>query len=180
MIQPDPPTGRIRIAASGEPDYSDPSGDDFEALSRDTVPVRSMTADDLPELIRIDRRITGRDRTPYFEAKVSEAMAESGIRVSVVAELDGRPAGFIMARLDFGEFGYTEPEAVIDTVGVDPAYTHHHVGSALMSQLLANLAALRVERVRTELDWDDFELASFLQHCGFRPAQRIALSHIVE
>lgn len=31
---------------SGEPNYSDPVADDFQALSRDTVPVRSLTEDD--------------------------------------------------------------------------------------------------------------------------------------
>lgn len=162
-----------------ELDFSDPHGDDFEALSRDEVPVRSMAATDLPDIVRIDQKNTGRDRTPYFEGKVAEALEESGIRVSVVAEQDGRVVGFIMARLDFGEFGHTEPEAVIDTIGVDPAFAHHHVGSALMSQLLANLSALRVEQVRTELEWNNFELLAFLEHCGFRPSQRIALSHIV-
>ena len=173
------PTTPRRLADAGEPDYSHPSGDDFEALARDRVRVRSMVADDLPDLVRIDRLITGRDRSAYFAGKVDEVLVESGIRVSVVAEQDGRPAGYIMARLDFGEFGRTEPEAVIDTIGVDPAFTHHHIGSALLSQLIANLAALRVERLRTELGWDEFGLLAFLEHCGFRPSQRLALSRTV-
>lgn len=174
MTPSDPSTPRQEL------DFSDPHGDDFEALSRDEVPVRSMVAADLPDLVRIDRKNTGRDRTSYFEAKVAEALEESGIRVSVVAEQDAHVAGFIMARLDFGEFGHTEPEAVIDTIGVDPAFAHHHIGSALMSQLLANLSALRVEQVRTELQWNNFVLLAFLEHSGFRLSQRIALSHVVE
>ena len=44
------------------PDYSDPSGDDFVALSRDRVPLRSMRNDDLDSIVRIDRQLTGRDR----------------------------------------------------------------------------------------------------------------------
>ena len=103
-----------------EIDYSDERSDDFEALARDSIPVRSMTAGDLKALISIDRRITGHDRTGYYERKLAESMDESAVRVSLVAELDGRPAGFIMARVDFGEFGRAEPEAVIDTIGVDP------------------------------------------------------------
>ena len=134
-----------------------------------------MIASDLPVLVRIDRKITGRDRTAYFQNKVAEVLEESGIRISVVGELDGIPVGFIMARLDFGEFGHFEPEAVIDTMGVDPAFAHHRVGSALMSQILANLGALRVENVRTQVGWDQLELLSFLNHCGFRPSQRIAM-----
>ncbi len=165
-----------RIEDETESDYSDPNSDDFEALSRDTVPIRSMTADDLPHVVRIDRRITGHDRTSYFQRRMDEALEESGIRVSMVAELDGAVVGFIMARVDYGEFGHTEPEAVLDSIGVDPGYTHHLVGHAMVSQLLANLSALRAERVRTVVNWDRFELLAFLNHCGFQPSQRLSFT----
>lgn len=173
MTTPSRPTVPHRIDDGVEPDYSDPHGDDFEALSRDTVPIRSMTSDDLAALVRIDRRLTGRDRTPYFERKLGEVLHESGIRVSLVAEMDQMVVGFIMARVDYGEFGHTEPEAVMDTIGVDPGYAHHHVGHALVSQLLANLGALRAETVRTVVDWDHLELLAFLARCGFEPSQRL-------
>jgi ribosomal protein S18 acetylase RimI-like enzyme len=180
MTQPNRPIIPQRLADSAEPDYSDPYGDDFEALSRDRVPVRSMVAEDLPHIVRIDRAITGRDRGAYLAGKADEALTESGIRVSIIAEQDDRPVGFIMARLDFGEFGRTDPEAVIDTIGVDPGYTHHHVGGALLSQLFTNLAALNVEQVRTELEWNNFGLLAFLEHCGFHPSQRVALSRFID
>ncbi len=167
------------IPRQPEPDYSDPSGDDAQSLARDRSPVRSMVAADLPALARIDRRITGRDRGAYLERKLAEALEESGIRVSLVAELDGSPAGFVMARVDYGEFGRTEPEAVLDTIGVDPRHAHEHVAEALVSQLLANLAGLRVERVRTEVAWDAFDLLGFLKYCGFRPSQRLSFTRKV-
>ncbi len=162
-----------------EIDYSDPGGDDFEALARDIIPVRSMKSEDLRSLIAIDRRITGADRTAYYERKLSETMDESAIRVSLVAEQDGRVAGFIMARVDFGEYGRTEPEAVIDTIGVDPDFAHRKIGHAMMSQLIGNLRSLQVEGVRTEVAWNDFGLLGFLDNCGFTPAQRIALRRFV-
>jgi len=158
----------------GERDFSDETGDDFEALFRDTVPVRSMTTGDIHHIIAIDRRITGMKRTAFYERKLAEAMEESGVRISLVAEIDGLPVGFIMARVDFGEFGRTESEAVIDTLGVNPGIANQHVGTAMMSQLLANLAVLNVERVRTEVNWDQFDLLGFLQSCGFKPAQRLS------
>ncbi|ROR32475.1 GNAT family N-acetyltransferase [Inmirania thermothiophila] len=160
----------------GEPDYSDPSGDDFEALARDRIPVRTLRAEDLPALVRIDRRITGCDRSAYYRRKVREALDESGVRVSLVAEQEGEIAGFVMARVDYGEFGRTDTAAVIDTLGVDPAYVRRGVGYALLSQLLANLAALRVETVRTEIAWNERALGAFLERCGFAPGQRLALT----
>lgn len=164
---------------AGVPDYSNQGGDDAGALSRDRVLVRSLKSDDLNALVRIDRRITGRDRRAYFEAKLAEAMSETGIRVSLVAEADNRPAGFIMARVDFGDFGRAEPTAVIDTVGVDPDRQNHGLGTALLSQLLANLRALQVDRTRTMVRWDDFALLRFLEDHGFLPADRLVFTRYI-
>lgn len=163
----------------GEIDLSDPVADAPDALSRDLVPVRSLKVEDLPAIIGLDRRITGRDRTAYYKRKVNEALNESGIRVSLVAEIGGQFAGFAMARVDFGEFGRANPAAVIDTIGIDPAFAHRGVGRALLSQLLANLASLRVEVVRTQLDWGQIDLLAFLKSCGFRPSQRLSFTRRV-
>lgn len=158
-----------------ELDFSAPGSDDFEALSRDRIPVRSMQPGDLPAVAAIDRRLTGTDRTGYLAQRLDEALSLSGVRVSLLAEIDGAPAGFMMARVDLGAYGQLEPAAVIDTLGVDPALAGRGVGRALLSQLLANLSALRVERLRTVVEWNDPALGSFFAHMGFRPAQRLVL-----
>ena len=177
---PHPTTQQLVNQFSQDPNYSDPNGDDFEALSRDEVMVRSLDAADLAALIRIDKRITGRDRTGYYRRKVDEALQQSGIRLSLVAEEDGIVVGFIMARVDYGEFGQTATTAVIDTLGVDPTFHGRQVGRALVSQLLANLASLRVETVRSMVYWDNFGLLRFLHRCGFRPVQRLAFSRALD
>jgi ribosomal protein S18 acetylase RimI-like enzyme len=82
-----------------------------------------------------------------------------------------------MARVDFGEFGRMEPTAVMDTIGVDIEYRDQGVGRALLSQLLINLATLRIERIRTEIDWRDRDLLAFLDRCGFRPSQQLCFEH---
>lgn len=158
-----------------EINLSDPSGDDFAALSRDVVPVRSLAEGDLAAIIGLDRKITGRDRTSYYRRKINEVLNESGVRISLVAELDGQFAGFVMARVGYGEFGRAEPVAVLDTIGVTPAFAKRAVGRALISQLLANLGSLRVEKVQTEVAWNGFRLLRFLERCGFAPSQRLAL-----
>lgn len=165
-----------RVGDAQEIDYSARPADDLGPLLRDRIPVRSLKETDLPAIVAIDRRITGRDRSRYFERKMAEALHESDIRVSLVAEMDGRAVGFIMARVDLGEFGRTEPAAVLDTIGVDWDYQDKGIGRALLSQLLVNLQTLRVEAVRTEIDWTQHELMAFLDRCGFRPSQRLCFS----
>jgi ribosomal protein S18 acetylase RimI-like enzyme len=164
-----------RVGDAQEISYAHPAGSDFAALARDRVPVRALRADDLRALVGIDRRIVGRDRSAYFERKVAEALQETDLRVSLVAELDGRPIGFIMARVDLGEFGRVEPTAIIDTIGVDPDFRNFGVGRALLSQLIVNLRTLRVERVRTEVDWRDRDLMAYLERFDFVPSQQVCL-----
>ena len=161
------------VGEAHEIDYGKPTAPDFGPLARDRIPVRAMKADDLHALIAIDRQIVGRDRSAYFERKLGEVLRESDVRVSLVAELDGRAVGFVMARVDLGEFGRVEPTAVMDTIGVDPDYRNVGIGTALISQLLVNLGTLRVERVRTEIDWRDRALLSFLERFGFGPSQQL-------
>lgn len=161
------------VGEAAEVNYSGPPAADYGPLARDKIPVRSMAESDLRALVSIDRRITGRDRAAYFQRKLADALTESDVRVSLVAELDSVPVGFIMARVDLGEFGRVETAAVIDTLGVDPDYQNRGVGRALVSQLLSNLNTLRVETVRTEVDWQDRDLLGYLDRSGFRPSQQL-------
>jgi len=165
-----------RVGDPLEIDYSAPVPD-FGPLARDRIPVRSMKETDLRVLGAIDERITGRDRRGYFERKLAEALEESDVRVSLVAELNGQPVGFIMARVDLGEFGRLESVAVLDTIGIDPEYRGRGVGRALLTQLLVNLSSLRVDRIQTEVDWFDGDLMGFLARCGFRPSTRLSFAY---
>jgi ribosomal protein S18 acetylase RimI-like enzyme len=159
-----------------EIDFSDSSGDDRGALSHDRIPVRSLQSVDMDAILRIDRQINDQDRTEYYKRKFSEVLEESGVRVSLVAELDDQVVGFIMARVDYGEFGQTDTVAVFDDLAIAPSARGHHVGPALMDQLLANLQTLRVQVARTEVAWNQFDLNRFLERCGFCPATQLALS----
>jgi predicted N-acetyltransferase YhbS len=158
---------------SAEIDYGEPQANDFEALARDRADVRSLERADLDEIVRIDRRIMDRDRRAYIGRVVDEALLDSAIRVSLVAHQDGSATGYIMASVDFGDFGRTEPVAVIDTIGVDPGFTGAGIGIALLSQLFVNLKALRVERVTTVVVRDNFGLLAFFYRAGFGPSQRL-------
>jgi ribosomal protein S18 acetylase RimI-like enzyme len=161
---------------SPEIDYGAPEGNDFERTERSRCDVRAMHSADLPSILRIDRAITGRDREAYIAGKLGEAMDDSAIRVSLTASLSGAIVGFLMARADLGDFGRTEPVAVLDTIGVDPEYGHRDVGHALVSQLFANLGALQIDRVETVVAPADLALLGFLYKTGFKPSQRLTFA----
>jgi ribosomal protein S18 acetylase RimI-like enzyme len=139
------------------------------------VVVRNLRPSDLEAVIVLDAKNVGRRRDEYFKVKLQQNLAETGIKISLAAEVDGAFAGFLLARVYYGEFGQTEPAAVLDTIDVHPSFRGHGVGNALLDQLRTNLAGLGVSSLRTEVGWDEISLIGFFQHEGFRPAARLCL-----
>jgi ribosomal protein S18 acetylase RimI-like enzyme len=144
-------------------------------LETDTVLVRTMRAKDLEAVVSIDAAAAGRRRPRYFELMLDRALKHAALQVSLIAELEGRVVGFLVASLYYGEFGVVEPTASIDAIGVEPAYRGRQVGKALMRQLRLNLGALRITTLRTEVAWDDFDLLAFFKREGFAPTDRLCL-----
>ena len=166
-----------RPAQHADPnDYGSPSSNDFESLARDAAEVRLLTQADLEGIARIDRRITGRDRRGYLCRAFEETLDDSALRVSLGAWVDHSIAGFLMARLDYGDFGRTEPAAVIDTIGVDPLRSRQGIGRALLSQLFINLSALGVERLETVVAPGNLDLMGFFYSAGFAPSERLSFA----
>ena len=170
------PARGVQIAEPrGDPnDWSGSAGNDYERLARDDAEVSLLTAKDVDDLVRIDRHITGRERRTYIQHTLDEALRESGVRISLAARHDGVMAGYLMARADLGDFGRTEPVAVIDTIGVAPEYAHRGIGHALLSQLFLNLGALDIERVETIVASGATELLGFFHAAGVAPGERLA------
>ena len=164
----------------GEVNFGGPQANDDERMALDRPDVRPMASDDLREIVRIDRGITGRDRGDYIAARLAEAMDDSAIRVSLTARREGAIVGFVMARADLGDYGRAEPVAVIDTLGVDVGHSRRQVGQALLEQLFTNLAALQIERVETQVNSTQLPLLAFFQQSGFQPSQRLAFKRRVD
>jgi ribosomal protein S18 acetylase RimI-like enzyme len=139
------------------------------------VVVRGLKPEDLEPVIALDAKNTGRRRGEYFRLKLQQNLSETGVKVSLAAEIDDCFCGFLLARVYYGEFGAPEPVAVLDTLDVHPDFRRQGVGSALMRQLCKNLEGLRVGQLRTEVSWDDPELLGFFHRQGFRPAGRLCL-----
>jgi GNAT superfamily N-acetyltransferase len=144
-------------------------------VESDAVVVRSLRQEDAARLVRMDQAITGRNRSAWYEGKLKRALADSDVKVSLGAVVDGCLVGAILGSVHYGEFGLPEPIAVLDTILVDPGRPREGIGTALLEQLVKNLRALGIERLRTEVAWDEHELNRFLGRRGFAPAPRLVL-----
>lgn len=144
-------------------------------MAESATTIRNLRPRDLEAVIALDAKITGRRRDGYFKGKLDQALKETGVMVSLAAEADGAFAGFLLSRVFYGEFGETEAAAVLDTVGVHPAFRGKGVGRALLAQLRTNLLGLGIGRLHTEVSWDGTDLMGFFRSEGFRPAPRFCL-----
>ncbi|MEW5981290.1 MAG: GNAT family N-acetyltransferase [Acidobacteriota bacterium] len=142
---------------------------------RDSVLVRNLRADDGDAIIGIDARIVGRRREEFFRLKLDHAFSDTGIAVSLAAEIDGAVAGFLLARVYYGEFGVLEKVAVLDVIGVHPDFRGRSVGPALLDQLKVNLRGLGIRTLQTEVGWDNADLVAFFNREGFVLAPRLCL-----
>jgi GNAT superfamily N-acetyltransferase len=139
------------------------------------VVVRALRMDDCARLVRIDQAISGRNRQSWYEGKLRRALEDADVRISLGAECDGQVVGALMGSVHYGEFGQPEPVAILDTVLVDPGFSRRGVATAMLETLVRNLAALRIERLRTEVGWNELDLLAFFARSGFAPVPRLVL-----
>lgn len=144
-------------------------------LQTETVLIRAMRPSDLEAVVRIDAEASGRRRLRYFELMLDRAVKNAALQVSLTAVVDGAVAGYLIGSLYYGEYGLTEPNASIDAVGVAASQRRTGVGHALLRQFRSNVRAIGATVIRTEVDWDDFDLLPFFHSEGFAPSRRICL-----
>ncbi len=137
--------------------------------------IRTLRLEDCPRLVKMDLEISGRSRQTWYQGKVRRALDDTDVNISLGAEVDGTLVGALLASVHYGEFGQPEPVAILDTVLVDRSFVRRGIGAALLEQLMLNLVALRIERLRTEVAWDELELMGFFARSGFAPVPRLVL-----
>ncbi|CAI09130.1 GNAT family N-acetyltransferase [Aromatoleum aromaticum] len=142
--------------------------------------MRVLTKDDLNAVVEIDAAASKQNRRDYYERKFAAILnPKHEINASLICEIDGKIAGFVMGDIYFGEFGIPESTATIDTIGVDPRFQNHGVASELLDQFMMNMKAGGVSKVYTLVNWDDFALEKFFSRQKFAPSKRINLEYTV-
>jgi ribosomal protein S18 acetylase RimI-like enzyme len=140
---------------------------------------RPLGADDLEQVISIDRAHTGETRRHFFEKRFAAAKARPEDFVQVAIHANGTLRGFAIARILRGEFGRDDAIAVLDAVGVEPESRERGIGQALMQELIESLRAAGVRSLQSQADWTNHRLLHFFDGAGFSLAPRLALERPV-
>ncbi len=147
------------------------------ASSRSQITIRAMRLDDLDVVVELDARVFGEPRPAYFERRMASlGQGEpTGQAIALVAEASGAVVGLVMGTLVFGEFGFAQVTALVDSIAVHPAYQRRGVGRRLASAFLTESAARGAREVYTLVNWNAWEMLKFFDSMGFSLASTIPL-----
>ena len=142
----------------------------------DEIVVRPLRQDDFDRVVGIDRQHFGKERANYFARRLAIALDNSEqIIISLVAEVAGEVAGFIMGERNLGAFGIPESTASVDAIGVAKGFEKRGVGSALLEDFIRTVRVAGVKKLYTRVVWNDLPLIRFFDSVGFVPAPMINL-----
>lgn len=133
--------------------------------------IRPMEPEDIDQVLAIDRKISGVRRAITYTDLITGDLGGL-LDLSVVAEVNGQVAGFILARHALVEEPVVEI-GLIQILGVDPDYWRQGIATKMVSALLERCHSKGLKIVRTMVNERDSQLQGFFQHIGFRRGQMI-------
>jgi len=142
--------------------------------------VRPLQADDVEQVIAIDRPYSGRARRHFFEKRFAAAAKHPDDYIQLGAVRDGVLRGFAIARVLRGEFGHEHTVAVLDSIGVEAESRQRGIGQALMAELGKVMRRRGVRSLQSQADWTNHRLLRFFASAGFKLAPRLTLQRPVD
>lgn len=137
-------------------------------MSRTDVTIRPVEAADLPDVVRIDEKLTGHARKDYWQTRL-DIGALRPPWMSLVAETDGRVVGFLFGWVGESEFGIAGGTGWIDLIGLDPRYRGLGIGRALVERFVTSGRELRaIQKIATLVDLTQTDVRDFFLGLGLR------------
>lgn len=152
-----------------------------DAADRDAnIDVRPARPRDLDAVIAIDATVTGLEKRSYWRAVFRRyAGSREAGRQFLVAEIEGRVAGFIIGEVRDWEFG-SPPCGWVFGIDVRPDARLAGIGARLLDAICANFRRAGVHTVRTLLGRDNTLVLSFFRSQGMMAGPFIPLEMHVD
>ena len=139
------------------------------------IAVRPARPRDLDAVIAIDATATGIEKRSYWRSVFRRyAGSREAGRQFLVAEMDGRVAGFVIGEVRDWEFG-SPPCGWVFGIDVRPDARQAGIGARLLDAICANFRRAGVATVRTLLARDNTLVLSFFRSQGMMAGPFIPL-----
>ena len=136
------------------------------------VKIRRMTRNDIPEVLFLDRVITGRKRDVIKFEDLTSANPGTPPDLSFVAEIDGEMVGFSINRSTYLMVPLTEV-CIIHAILVHPDHRGKGIGRKLIQALLNLCQTEGIGIVRALIPRDNKELQAIFERKGFKRSRII-------
>ena len=133
------------------------------------IRIRHLDEMDISDIVAIDEAIGGRYRPEVWERQIGYYLRRAP-DASLVAEVDGKVAGFMLGEVRSGEFGLEEPTGWIEVLGVDPAQRGKALGRRMAESIVEYFRSQGAHSVRTLVDEEREDIRSFFHSLGFEPS----------
>ena len=143
-------------------------------LEKESLVVRGIRRQDTAALAEIQTAITRSTANIDFD-RLMEVQEKDSEDLSLVGEIDGRIAGFMIAYVLNGGFGL-EKSVWIAAMGVSPRFMGQGIGVKLAEEIFRVCSSKGITRVFTSVRWDSVDLLSFFKTLGFDRSDFINLS----
>ena len=143
------------------------------------VNIRRMTRNDIPEVLFLDRVITGRKRDVIKFEDLTSANPGTPPDLSFVAEIDGEMVGFSINRSTYLMVPLTEV-CIIHAILVHPDHRGKGIGRKLIEALLNLCQTEGIGTVRALIPRDNKELQAIFERKGFKRSRIVNFDKTIE
>jgi ribosomal protein S18 acetylase RimI-like enzyme len=137
------------------------------------VLIRPLELKDREAIFEIQEAITQHKAAKDWAEMVEDYLKNAG-DTSLVAEVDGKIAGFMLGDIKTYGFGVAN-SGWIEVIGVHPRYMGRGIGKDLGNELIKIFQKKKVKHIFTSVRWDSGDLVAFFKSIGFDRSDLIHL-----
>lgn len=140
----------------------------------ESIVIREIRLEDTQAVQDIRLAISEEDAQVDFHKLVEQYVSGRNARTSLVAEVNGKVAGYMISTTLYAGFGIRK-SAWIVSFGVHPEYMGQGLGLKLANRICDIYKAKGVTSIYSSVMWDSIDVLSFFKKLGFTRSEFINL-----
>jgi ribosomal protein S18 acetylase RimI-like enzyme len=131
-----------------------------------TLHIRKLKVEDVDNVRRIFSAINKSNISIDYLQLIQEKIGRKK-DINMVAEIDGKPVGFMFCEIISRGFGLLEETAWIVMFGIDPNFMGQGIGKRLAEEIFSLCTKKGIKKIYSSVRWDSVDLLSFFKTLGF-------------